>query len=164
MPLDFREGDPLPDFQMPSVALRNEEKSEKIVSNETLHGTPFVLWIYPKDQTSGCTIEAREFAHLYEQLQGEGVEVLGLSRDSIRSHVNFLRAQDLPFTLLSDAGGAWMKSHGLIYEAKMYGKPVTKVSRTTFFIDADGIVRRIWENVTPAGHGTQVLDAVKQLK
>jgi peroxiredoxin Q/BCP len=164
MPLDFHEGEAFPAFEMPSVAVRNEEKSEKLLSNETLRGTPFVLWVYPKDQTSGCTIEAREFAQLYEQLQGEGVEVLGLSRDSIRSHINFLEAQDLPFALLSDKGGEWMNSHGLIYEAKMYGKPVTKVSRTTFFVDADGLVRRIWENVTPAGHGAQVLEAVRQLK
>ncbi len=164
MPLNFQEGAPFPDFELPSVAMRNEEKSEKTVSNETLRGTTFVLWVYPKDQTSGCTIEAREFAELYRQLQDKGVEVIGLSRDSIRSHVNFLRAQELPFALLSDAGGQWMNSHGLIYEAKMYGKPVTKVARTTFLVDDEGIVRRIWENVVPAGHGAQVLEAITQLK
>ncbi|RYX81367.1 peroxiredoxin [bacterium] len=164
MALNIQEGAPFPDFELPCVALRNDEKSEKVVSNETLRGTPYVLWVYPKDQTSGCTIEAREFAQLYTQLQEEGVEVIGLSRDSIRSHINFLRAQELPFALLSDVGGTWMNSQGLIYEAKMYGKPVTKVARTTFFVDADGIVRRIWENVTPAGHGAQVLEAVTQAK
>ncbi|BCM89959.1 putative peroxiredoxin bcp [Abditibacteriota bacterium] len=164
MPHDFKEGEPFPGFELPSVALWNGEKNEHTVSNETLLGRPFVLWVYPKDQTSGCTIEAREFSQLYLQLQDAGVEVLGLSRDSIRSHVNFLRAQELPFALLSDAGGAWMNSHGLIYEAKMYGKPVTKVARTTFLVDGDGTVRRIWENVTPAGHGAQVLEAVTQLK
>jgi peroxiredoxin Q/BCP len=164
MPLDIQEGQPFPEFEMPSVVLRGDEKYERTVSNEALRGTPYVLWVYPKDQTSGCTIEAREFAQLYTKIQDQGVEVIGLSRDSIRSHVNFLRAQELPFTLLSDVGGAWMKSHGLIYEAKMYGKPVTKVSRTTFFVDGEGIVRRIWENVTPAGHGAQVLEAVTELK
>jgi peroxiredoxin Q/BCP len=164
MPLNIQEGEPFPEFELPSVALRGDEKSERTVSNETLRGTAFVLWVYPKDQTSGCTIEAREFAELYDQIQDKSVEVLGLSRDSIRSHVNFLRAQELPFALLSDVGGTWMKAQGLIYEAKMYGKPVTKVSRTTFFVDSDGIVQRIWENVTPTGHGAQILEVVKQLK
>ena len=128
MAFDFEENQAFPAFEFASVALRNGDAIEKLVSNETLRGTPFVLWVYPKDATSGCTIEAREFAGLYAQLQEEGVEVLGLSRDSIRSHVNFLRDQELPFSLASDENGAWMQAHGLIFEAKMYGKPVTKVA------------------------------------
>lgn len=164
MALEFQEGAPFPKFEFPGVSLRDGETQENVVSNQTLQGTPFVLWVYPKDQTSGCTIEAREFAQLHDQLKDAGVEVLGVSRDTIRSHVNFLKAQELPFALLSDAGGAWLNEHGLIYEAKMYGKPVTKVSRTTFFVDGDGVLRRLWENVTPAGHGAQVLEAITQSK
>lgn len=164
MPFDFKEGERFPDFELPCVAMRDGEKTESVVSNQTLSGTPFVLWVYPKDATSGCTIEAHEFAGLYSQLKNEGVEVLGVSRDSIRSHEKFLRDQELPFSLLSDDGGAWLSAHGLISEAQMYGKPVTKVSRTTFFVNGDGILRRLWESVSPAGHGAQVLEVVRELK
>lgn len=164
MPFDFKEGERFPAFELPCVVLRDGEQTETVVSNQTLSGTPFVLWVYPKDATSGCTIEAREFAQLYSQLKNEGVEVLGVSRDSIRSHVNFLRDQELPFPLLSDDGGAWLNAHGLIFEAKMYGKPVTKVARTTFFVDSEGILRRLWESVSPAGHGAQVLEEVRASK
>ncbi len=164
MAFDFEENKAFPAFEFASVALRNGDAIEALVSNQTLRGTPFVLWVYPKDATSGCTIEAREFAGLYSQLQNEGVEVLGLSRDSLRSHEKFLADQELPFALLSDQNGVWMQAHGLIFEAKMYGKPVTKVARTTFFVDEEGILRRAWQSVSPAGHGAQVLEAVRALR
>ena len=157
----FQEGRAFPAFEFPSVALRDGEKIERVVSNETLRGTPFVLWVYPKDATSGCTLEAREFAALYGQFQSKGVEVLGVSRDTLSSHARFCGAEALPFPLLSDKNGAWLAEHGLIYEAQMYGKPVTKVRRTTFFVDGKGIMRRVWEAVAPEGHAAAVLGSVE---
>ncbi len=164
MPFDFKEGERFPTFELPCVVVRDGEATHTTVSNQTLSGTPFVLWVYPKDATSGCTIEAREFAELYAQLQAEGAEVLGVSRDSIRSHERFLRDQELPFPLLSDNGGSWLQAHGLVFDAQMYGKPVTKVARTTFFVDGEGFLKRLWESVSPAGHGAQVLEAVRASK
>ncbi len=155
----FQAGAPFPAFEFPCVALRNGQKVEGSVSNETLRGVPFVLWVYPKDATSGCTLEAREFATLYAQFRALGVEVLGVSRDTLGSHARFCGAQALPFPLLSDKGGAWLGAHGLITNAQMYGKPVTKVRRTTFLVDVEGTLRRVWEDVSPEGHAALVLAA-----
>ena len=157
----FEEGAPFPRFELPSLALRDGQKIERAVSNETLRGTPFVLWVYPKNATPGCTLEANEFAALHRQFQAQGVEVVGLSRDTLGSHARFCGAQELPFALLSDKDGVWLREHGLIFDAQMYGKPVTKVRRTTFWVDREGILRRMWHDVSPEGHAALVLEAVK---
>lgn len=151
---------PLPPFSLPSISFRGAQGE---VSPATLQGKSFVLFVYPRDDTPGCSVEVCQFRDLYLQFQEIGVEVLGLSRDGVKSHQNFIRKQEIPFPLLCDEKreviGAWK----LIYQAKIYGKPVTKVARTTYFVDGEGMVCRIWEDVSPPGHAAQVLEFAREL-
>lgn len=165
MAFDFVVGQPFPAFDLPGIARRDGDLAvvERSVSNRTLAGTPFVLWVFPKAGTSGCTLQAREFAALQSEFKQLGVEVVGLSRDSLAAAGRFALAQGLSFPLLSDKNGVWLKEHGLIFEAKMYGKPVTKVARTTFLVDGDGLLRQMWEQVASLGHGALVLDVAREL-
>ena len=151
---------PFPDFTLP-VALPNGEQST--LSRADLQGKPFVIFVYPKDATSGCTIEVCGFRDLYEEFETLGVDILGLSRDGVRSHARFVQNQKLPYSLLADADQSTLKAWNLIKDATMYGKPVTKVQRTTFLVDGEGVLRRVWENVTPLGHAAEVLAACRTL-
>lgn len=166
MAWDFVVGHRFPDFDLSGIARRASDMAlvERPVSNQTLAGHPFVLWVFPKAGTSGCTLEAREFAALYQKFKELGVEVVGLSRDGVAAASRFALAQGLVFPLLCDKNGVWLREHGLIYEAKMYGKPVTKVARTTFLVDGEGTLRQAWEQVAPSGHGAPVLEAARGLK
>jgi peroxiredoxin Q/BCP len=150
-------GKPLPDFSLPAVQKSADGFTATTISNASLAGRAFVLFIYPKDATSGCTIEACHFGELYAEFQKLGVEVIGLSRDKLSAHKRFITNQSLPYPLASDEGAPLLKSWDLLVNKTMYGKPVTGVARTTFLVDKQGIVRQVWENVTPAGHATEVL-------
>lgn len=151
---------PFPDFSLP-VALPAGEQST--LSRAELSGKPFVLFVYPKDATSGCTIEVCGFRDLHPEFEKLNVVVLGLSRDSMRSHLRFIHNQNLPYALLADADQSTLKAWNLIQQATMYGKPVTKVLRTTYLVDGAGVLRRVWENVTPLGHAAEVLEACRNL-
>ncbi|HEX8551623.1 MAG TPA: peroxiredoxin [Abditibacteriaceae bacterium] len=152
----LQENSALPAFALPSTV-----DSERTLTNAHFAGRAFVLFIYPKDATSGCTLEAQQFAALYPEFQKHGVEIVGLSRDALSAHRKFIAAQNLPFALLSDKEQTTLRAWDLIVNATMYGKPVTKVARTTIAVDAKGVVQRIWRNVTPAGHAQEVLDWVQ---
>jgi peroxiredoxin Q/BCP len=148
---------PLPDFTLPVVVPNANGATGSTLSRAELAGTPFVLFIYPKDATSGCTIEACGFRDLHPQFEELDVKVLGLSRDTLRSHVRFIEAQRLPYPLLSDAQQIVIRGWGLLQNATMYGKPVTKVKRTTLLVDGQGVVRRLFTDVQPIGHAEEVL-------
>ncbi len=153
------ESHPLPDFDLPVA----DGTSESTLSLQDLQGQPFVIFVYPKDATSGCTIEANEFRDLYPEFGKLGVQVLGLSRDTVRSHLRFIENQELPYPLLADKPQTVIKGWGLLKDATMYGKPVTKVQRTTFLVDGKGVVRRVFENVQPPGHAQEVLEAARAM-
>lgn len=153
-------GQRLPDFSLPAVVKKDEGFEETTLSNASLKGRAFVLFIYPKDATCGCTVEACHFGELYPEFQKHGVEVVGISRDKLSAHRRFITSQNLPYPLASDEGAALIKSWGLLVNKTMYGKPVTGVLRTTFLVDREGLVQHIWEKVTPAGHADAVLQEV----
>lgn len=153
----FQSGKSLPDFSLPAVRKKGDFFEEMTISNASLAGRAFVLFIYPKDATSGCTLEACQFADLYDKFQKIGVEVIGLSRDKISAHKRFITSQNLPYILASDEGAPLIKSWGLLVNKTMYGKPVTGVLRTTILVDQKGLVRQVWEKVTPACHAEDVL-------
>ena len=152
-------GQPIPPFSLPSVNFRGTQET---VSPESLRGKPFVLFVYPRDNTPGCTVESCNFRDLYLDFKELGVEVLGVSRDTIRTHQNFIKKSELPYPLLADDKRELIGGWGLIINAQMYGKDVTKTARTTYFVDAEGIVREIWEEVVPAGHAGQVLEFARE--
>ncbi|CAM2145456.1 Peroxiredoxin Bcp [Pararobbsia alpina] len=126
-------------------------------------GHAIVLYFYPKDSTPGCTTEAMGFRDAHDQFVAAGAEIIGLSRDSIKSHENFKSKLGLPFTLVSDTDEAVCALFGVIKMKKMYGKEVRGIERSTFLIDADGVLRREWRGIKVAGHIDEVLASVQSL-
>ena len=122
---------------------------------------PMVLYFYPKDSTSGCTTEAKEFTALIPEFQKLGYDVVGVSRDSEKSHQNFICRYTLAITLLSDPEEKACKAYDVIKEKNMYGKKVMGVVRSTFLIDKDGNLVKEWRKVKAAGHAQAVLDFIK---
>ena len=149
------QGTPCPDFSLPATG----------GTTFTLAAArkPLVLYFYPKDNTPGCSNEAQAFAALHADFEAAGCEVAGISRDSLKSHENFKTKQDLPFPLLSDADETLCTRFGVIKEKKLYGKPVRGIERSTFVIDAHGILRREWRGIKVPGHAQEVLDYVRTL-
>ncbi|MCX7272184.1 MAG: peroxiredoxin [Burkholderiales bacterium] len=133
-------------------------------SLSAVRGKPVVLYFYPKDNTPGCTSESADFRDLHAQFTAAGAIVLGLSRDSIRSHDSFRKKLELPFDLLSDADEAVCTQFGVIKMKNMYGKQVRGIERSTFLIDAGGTLAREWRGVKVAGHAAAVLAAVQDLR
>lgn len=152
-------GQPLPPFSLPAVL---SDGTQSVLSNADFVGKAFVLFVYPKDATSGCTIEAQGFRELYSEFRVLDIEVIGLSRDTVGAHRKFIAAQTLPFALLADKEQTLLRSWDLISNGTMYGKSVTKVKRTTFLVDESGVVRHIWNEVLPTGHAAEVLQCARE--
>ncbi|MFT3850793.1 MAG: peroxiredoxin [Propionivibrio sp.] len=126
------------------------------------HGL-LVIYFYPKDSTPGCTTEAQQFRDLYPDFLSAGCEIVGVSRDSLRSHENFKAKQNLPFELVSDAEEALCSLFSVIKDKKLYGKPVRGIERSTFVVDGTGTIQREWRGVKVPGHAQEVLDFAKSL-
>ncbi|MFA5242405.1 MAG: peroxiredoxin [Sulfuricella sp.] len=142
------------DFELPA-------SGEKPFRLNALRGKKVVLYFYPRDSTPGCTTEAQQFRDLHAQFQAAGCEIYGISRDSLKSHQNFKAKQDLPFELLSDGEEIACTLFGVIKMKNMYGKQVRGIERSTFVVDAAGVLRREWRGVKVAGHAQEVLDFVR---
>ncbi len=136
---------------------------EKELSLSAFRNQKVVLYFYPKDSTPGCTTEAQQFRDLHPEFVKAGSVVLGVSRDSIRSHENFKLKQNLPFDLLSDSEELLCQQFSVIKEKKLYGKPVRGIERSTFVIDGQGVLRKEWRGVKAPGHAQEVLDFIKTL-
>jgi peroxiredoxin Q/BCP len=126
----------------------------------SLQGRPVVLYFYPKDDTSGCTTEACEFRDLFPRFEGDRAVILGVSPDSVASHVKFKAKYQLPFTLVADTDHAVCEAYGVWKEKSMYGRKYMGVERTTFVLDAHGRIATVFEKVKPAGHAAEVAAAV----
>jgi peroxiredoxin Q/BCP len=133
------------------------------VALKDLKGRPVVLYFYPKDDTSGCTTEACEFRDNWKAVQRAGAVVLGVSPDGIASHQRFRAKYQLPFPLLADTDHAVAEAYGAWGEKSMYGRKYHGILRTTFLIDAEGTVARVFEKVKPKGHAAEVLAALEEL-
>lgn len=125
-----------------------------------LKGRWVVVYFYPKDNTPGCTTEAQAFRDLYPKFKRAKAEIIGVSRDSLKSHCNFTDKHALPFPLVSDADETWCKAFDVIHEKMLYGKKYIGIVRSTFLIDPDGKVRQEWRGVKVAGHAQVVLDTI----
>ncbi|MCX7562585.1 peroxiredoxin [Xanthomonadaceae bacterium XH05] len=126
-------------------------------------GRWLVLYFYPKDSTPGCTIEAGDFRDLADAFADAGTTILGVSRDSVKSHQNFIAKQSLPFALISDTDEAVCQAFGVIQEKNMYGRKVMGIVRSTFLIDPNGRIAHAWRGVKVPGHALAVLDQIKAL-
>ena len=127
-------------------------------------GRWLVLYFYPKDSTPGCTTEGLDFNALLPEFQALDASVLGVSRDSVRSHDNFCAKQGFRFPLVSDADEALCKAFDVIHEKNMYGRKVMGIERSTFLIDPEGRVARAWRKLRVPGHADAVLEALKQAR
>lgn len=152
----LEKGDPAPLFSLP---LDNGE----IISLEQLRGNPVVLYFYPKDDTSGCTIEAIDFTTLLPKFTAANVRVFGISPDSIAKHCKFKSKHDLDVQLLSDEEKTVSEAYGVWVEKSMYGRKYMGVERTTFLIDKDGNIAEIWRKVKIPGHAESVLKTAEEL-
>ncbi len=126
-------------------------------------GKTVVLYFYPKDSTPGCTREACAFRDAQAQMKKLGAVVLGVSRDSLKSHESFAAKQELKFPLLSDPERKIIDAYGVWKEKSMYGKTSMGIERSTFLIDGEGRIRRIWRKVKVDGHDEEVLAAIKEI-
>lgn len=126
-------------------------------------GKTVVLYFYPKDNTPGCTNEAMDFRDMYPQFLAANAVIFGISRDSLKSHDNFKNKLELPFELISDADELLCTQFDVIKQKMMYGKKVRGIERSTFVIDAEGVLQHEWRKVKVAEHAQAVLDKVKSL-
>ncbi len=147
------EGKPAPDFELVS-----DEGTTVRLSD--LRGKPVVLYFYPKDDTPGCTTESCEFRDAYDVFRERGAEILGISPDGEKSHQKFKSKYGLPFPLLADPEHVAAEAYGVWGERKMMGKKFMGINRSTFLIDSDGNVAKAMLGIKPAGHASEVLDAL----
>ena len=136
---------------------------DKTLSLDDFKGTHIVLYFYPKDNTPGCTLEGQDFRDAYQKFKGAGTDILGVSRDSVRTHENFCTKQSFPFDLLSDKDEQMCQQFDVIKEKNLYGRKYMGIERSTFLIDAEGILRDEWRKVRVKGHVEAVLNAVLAL-
>ena len=149
----LKQGDRAPDF-----ALRDKDSNTVRLSD--FKGKKVVLYFYPRDNTPGCTRQACTFAWVYDEFKNKNVEVIGISRDSVESHVKFAEKYNLPFILLSDPSLEAIQAYGVWQEKKLYGKVSFGVVRTTFIIDENGNIERIMPKVKPDTNAAEILEFI----
>lgn len=151
------EGDRAPDIKLAT-------DDGKTLALKSLKGKPVVVYFYPKDDTPGCTTEAKDFSCLIEQFDKAGADVIGISPDDGKSHRKFREKYELAVKLASDEDTSIAQAFGSWVEKSMYGKTYMGVERSTFLIDKSGKVAKVWRKVKVAGHAEEVLAALKALK
>ena len=149
-------GSPIPDLEVRTTGDARRRLSD-------YRGKALVLYFYPKASTPGCTQEGLDFAAAIAKLRRRGAVVLGASRDSLKAQENFKAKQGFPFDLVADTDEALCQAFDVIKLKQMYGKQVRGIERSTFLVDADGVLRREWRGVKVAGHVAEVLEALAAL-
>ncbi|WP_158774804.1 peroxiredoxin [Cobetia sp. L2A1] len=149
-------GQPIPDFT-------SQATSNTVVTPASLKGQQFVIYFYPKDNTPGCTTEGGDFRDHLKDFEATNTVILGVSRDSLRTHENFREKQGYPFELISDPDEILCGIFDVIHLKKFMGKESMGVVRSTFLIDAEGILAREWRSVKVKGHVEEVLEAAREL-
>jgi peroxiredoxin Q/BCP len=145
-----------PAFSLPATDGRE-------ISLDSLKGRKVVLYFYPKDDTSGCTLEAQNFQALKQDFAAADTEIIGVSPDSLKSHDRFRAKYGLDFTLASDEAKTMLQAYGVWLEKRMYGRTYMGVERTTVLIDREGRIARVWNKVKVKGHAQEVLAAARAL-
>ena len=137
--------------------------NNKTINNKNLLGKNFIIYFYPKDSTPGCTTEGQDFRDNFTNFQKLSTDIIGVSRDSIKSHENFKQKQEFQFELLSDPDEKVCKAFDVMKMKSMYGREYMGVDRSTFLVDKKGIVKKVWRSVKVKGHVAEVLEEVKNL-
>jgi len=149
-------GKKVPNFTSPATG-------NKAISLNDLTGSKVVIYFYPKDNTPGCTTEGQDFRDAFAKFKRAKTVILGVSRDTIRTHENFKSKHEFPFDLLSDKDETLCQLFDVIKEKKLYGKTHMGIERSTFLIDEKGTLHKEWRKVKVAGHVDEVLEAVKSM-
>ena len=149
-------GTQAPPFSLPAT-------DGRVINLDGLKGRKVVLYFYPKDDTSGCTLEAQAFQVLKRDFAAADTEIIGVSPDSLKSHDKFRSKYGLDFTLASDEAKSMLEAYGVWVEKSMYGRKYMGVERTTVLIDRDGTIAQIWPKVKVQGHAEEVLKAAQAL-
>lgn len=152
----LQEGDPAPAFSM-------DTDGGSRVSLKDLKGAPVVLYFYPKDDTPGCTKEAMAFTRMLDEFGEAGATVIGVSKDTVAAHDKFKEKYALEHVLAADPQGQACLDYGVWIEKNMYGRKSMGIQRSTFVIDAEGVVNKVWRRVKVDGHAEAVLEAVRAL-
>ncbi|MDP3858913.1 MAG: peroxiredoxin [Stagnimonas sp.] len=150
-------GDKLPALSLPASG------GKTVTLNKDYAGRKLVVYFYPKDNTPGCTLEGQDFTRLYPEFQKAGADIVGVSKDSVKSHDNFCAKFGFPFTLLSDGEEQACAAFGAIVEKSMYGKKYLGIDRCSFLFNEKGKLVQAWRSVKAKGHAEEVLAAVKEL-
>lgn len=158
--MTLKVGDQAPDLTLPG-SLAGSEGEE--ISLSALQGRNVVIYFYPRDMTPGCTVEARDFSALKASFDAANTVVIGISKDSVERHDKFIAKHDLKILLASDQEGTSLDAFGVWKEKKLYGRTFMGILRSTFLIDAGGVIQRVWFKVKVKGHAEAVLDAAKEL-
>ena len=153
----MKPGDSVPDLPLALGSGKTARLSD-------YRGRYLVLYFYPKDSTPGCTTEGLDFSALQPEFQKADCEILGVSRDSVKSHANFCAKQGFRFDLVADSDEALCRAFDVIHEKNMYGRKVLGVVRSTFLIDPEGRVARSWRGIKVPGHAEAVLAGLAQVK
>lgn len=147
---------PVPDFQLPATSGKTFQRSNFI-------GKYLVIYFYPKDATPGCTTQGMQFRDAYAEFQAKNTEIVGISRDSVKSHENFKAKFNFPFELLADTEEVACSLFNVIKMKNMYGKQVRGIERSTFIIDPNGVLIKEWRGVKVDGHAAEVLSFISSL-
>ncbi|MDX1626965.1 MAG: peroxiredoxin [Wenzhouxiangellaceae bacterium] len=139
------------------------ESTDGPLSLQSFRGRPLVVYFYPRDNTPGCTRESQDFRDLHDEFEAAGAAIVGVSRDSLKSHEKFAAKHEFPFPLISDPDETLCRQFDVIKEKNMYGRKVMGIERSTFLIDAEGNVAREWRKVRVPDHAAEVLEAVRAL-
>lgn len=143
---------------MSYLDIKLQASDDKEYTLRDFNGQKLVLYFYPKDNTAGCTLESKDFTCLKDQFNEKGYKIIGVSKDSVRSHKNFITKQELDLLLLADTDQELIKELDLLKEKKMYGKTYMGVVRSTFILDEQGTIIKEYRNVKAKGHAEQVLN------
>lgn len=144
----------IPAFDLPATITGH-------LSGPELRGHYTVFYFYPKDNTSGCTIEAQEFTALHQAFRKLDAEIIGVSRDSLRSHENFAQKHKIPYPLVADEKETLCRAFDVLREKSLYGRKYRGIDRSTFLFDREGRLRESWRSVHPRGHALAVFDCLK---
>jgi peroxiredoxin Q/BCP len=151
------EGKPLPKFQL-------IDTNGNTVKSSELKGKKLVIYFYPKDFTPGCTVEADEFSRDYKKFQKAGIEIIGISKDDVESHKKFCKKMNIPYILLADTKTEVSKLFGVWGKKNFMGKEYMGIKRSTFLVNENGEIFKVFEKVKPKGHSKEVLEAYASVK
>ena len=149
------EGESVPKFEL-------EDADGKLVKSSQLKGGQFVVYFYPRDFTPGCTTEAVEFSKDYSKFKKAGIEIVGISKDDVKSHRKFCDKMNIPYILLADVDTDVCKKFGVWGKKKFMGREFMGINRSTFLVNEEGKIFKVFPKVKPAGHSNEVLDCFKK--